>query len=112
MFQRLVFLLVLLAAATASAQNQIAPNPTISAPVTGPGAMFPGLQRVPAGTGLADQKYVVRSTSYRERRAASPTPRASLSASRKTRIGSAASSWPSRCTRAVIAGCSSSRGPT
>jgi hypothetical protein len=60
MFQRLVFLLVLLAAATGSAQNQIAPNPTISAPVTGPGAMFPGLQRVPAGTSLADQKYVVK----------------------------------------------------
>ena len=60
MFQRLVFLLVLLAAATASAQNEIAPNPTISAPVTGPGAMFPGLQRVPAGTGLADQKSEVR----------------------------------------------------
>ena len=58
MFQTLV--LVLLAAATAaSAQTQTAPHPTISAPVTGPGAMFPGLQRVPAGTGLADHKYVV-----------------------------------------------------
>jgi hypothetical protein len=58
MFQKLV--LVLLAAATAvSAQTQTAPHPTVSAPVTGPGAMFPGLQRVPAGTSLADHKYVV-----------------------------------------------------
>jgi hypothetical protein len=58
MFLKLV--LVLLAAATAvSAQTQTAPHPTVSAPVTGPGAMFPGLQRVPAGTGLADHKYVV-----------------------------------------------------
>ena len=63
MFQTLV--LVLLAAATAvvqgqnQSQAQTAPTPTISAPVTGPGAMFPGLQRVPAGTGLADQKYGV-----------------------------------------------------
>ena len=62
MFQKLV-VLVLLAAATAlvpaqsQGQTQTAPNPAISAPVTGPGAMFPGLQRVPAGTGLADQKY-------------------------------------------------------
>ncbi|MDO8795718.1 MAG: alpha/beta hydrolase domain-containing protein [Vicinamibacterales bacterium] len=60
MFQKLV-VLVLLAAATAmaQAQTQTAPNPTISAPVTGPGPMFPGLQRVPAGTGLPDQKYSV-----------------------------------------------------
>lgn len=58
MFLRLV--VVLLAAATALAQAQTAPIPTVSMPVTGPGAMFPGLQRVPAGTGLADQKYVVR----------------------------------------------------
>jgi len=59
MFQTIV--LVLLAGATAaSAQTQTAPHPTISAPVTGPGAMFPGLQRVPAGTGLADHKYVVK----------------------------------------------------
>jgi hypothetical protein len=41
MFQKLV--LMLLAAATAvSAQTQTAPHPTISAPVTGPGEMFPG----------------------------------------------------------------------
>jgi len=60
MFQRLVLVLVWLAPALASAQTQTAPTPTISAPVTGPGAMFPGLQRVPAGTGLPDQKYVVR----------------------------------------------------
>jgi hypothetical protein len=58
MFPRLV--LVLLAAATAFAQTQSAPVPMVSAPVTGPGAMFPGLQRVPTGTGLADQKYVVK----------------------------------------------------
>jgi hypothetical protein len=58
MFQKLA--LMLLATATAaSAQSQTAPHPTISAPVTGPGPMFPGLQRVPAGTGLADHKYVV-----------------------------------------------------
>src|SRR5687767_6942755 len=58
MLQKLV--LVWLAAATvASAQTQSTPLPTISAPVTGPGAMFPGLREVPAGTGLADQKYVV-----------------------------------------------------
>jgi alpha/beta hydrolase family protein len=58
MFQMLA--LVFLAAATAaSAQTQAAPHPAISAPVTGPGAMFPGLQRVPAGTGLADHGYVV-----------------------------------------------------
>ena len=55
------FVLVLLASATAaSAQTQTAPIPTISAPITGPGAMFPGLQRVPAGTGLADHKYLVK----------------------------------------------------
>jgi hypothetical protein len=58
MFQKLVF--ILLATVTiASAQTQTTPHPTVSAPVTGPGAMFPGLQRVPAGTGLADYKYVV-----------------------------------------------------
>jgi len=58
MFQKLM--LVWLAAATAAfAQTQTAPLPMISAPVTGPGAMFPGLREVPAGTGLADQKYVV-----------------------------------------------------
>lgn len=54
------FALVFLAATTAAfAQTQPAPLPMISAPVTGPGAMFPGFQRVPAGTGLADYKYVV-----------------------------------------------------
>ena len=58
MFQKLV--LVFLASATAvSAQSQTAPHPTISLPVAGPGAMFPGLQRVPSGTGLGDHKYVV-----------------------------------------------------
>ena len=61
MFQMLV--LVFLAAATAAfAQTQTAPHPTISAPVTGPGAMFPGLRQVPPGTGLADHKYA--STEY------------------------------------------------
>jgi len=60
MFQTFTFLLVsLVAAATAFAQVQTAPVPRISAPVTGPGAMFPGLQRVPAGTGLPDLKYTV-----------------------------------------------------
>jgi hypothetical protein len=58
MFQRLA--LVLLAAATAaSAQTQTPPHPTVSAAITGPGAMFPGLQRVPSGTGLADHGYLV-----------------------------------------------------
>ena len=53
-------MLVWLVAATAAfAQTQTAPIPMISAPVTGPGAMFPGLREVPPGTGLADQKYVV-----------------------------------------------------
>lgn len=61
MSQRVVLMwLVLLATATAFAQTQTAPNPEVSAPVAGPGPMFPGLQRVPAGTGLADQKYIVR----------------------------------------------------
>lgn len=58
MFRNLVILLVA-AAGVASAQTQTPALPTLSAPVTGPGAMFPGLQRVPAGTGLADQKYSV-----------------------------------------------------
>ena len=58
MLQKLV-LVWLAATATAFAQTQTAPLPTISAPVTGPGAMFPGLQSVPTGTGLADHKYVV-----------------------------------------------------
>ena len=54
------FVLVCLAAATvASAQSQTPPPPTVSAPVIGPGVMFPGLQRVPAGTGLADLGYSV-----------------------------------------------------
>jgi hypothetical protein len=58
MLQKIV--LVWLAAATvASAQTQIAPRPTLSAPVTGPGAMFPGLREAPAGTTLADHQYVV-----------------------------------------------------
>lgn len=59
MFRKLS--LVLLAATTAvSAQGQGGtPLPTVSAPVTGPGAMYPGLQRVPAGTGLTDLKYSV-----------------------------------------------------
>ena len=59
MLQRLVPVLVLMAASTSFAQSQTAPIPTVSSPVTGPGPMFPGLQRVPPGTGLADQKYVV-----------------------------------------------------
>jgi hypothetical protein len=54
-----VFTLALLTAAAAFAQTQTAPIPTVSAPVTGPGEMFPGLQRVPPGTGLADHKYKV-----------------------------------------------------
>ena len=52
-------LVSLATAATAFAQTQTAPHSTISAPVTGPGAMFPGLRTVPAGTSLADQGYVV-----------------------------------------------------
>src|SRR5690242_14563197 len=58
MLYRLMF--VLLVPALASAQTQTAPPPAIRAPVTGPGAMFPGLQRVPQGTGLADQHYIVK----------------------------------------------------
>ena len=58
------FVLVMLAAATAAAQaqgqTQAPPTPTVSAPVTGPGPMFPGLQRVPAGTSLEDMKYGVK----------------------------------------------------
>jgi hypothetical protein len=58
MFQK--FMLVWLATATAAfAQTQTASLPMISAPVTGPGAMFPGLRAVPPGTDLADHKYVV-----------------------------------------------------
>ncbi|NOT26016.1 MAG: hypothetical protein HOP16_07920 [Acidobacteria bacterium] len=58
MFRKLLF--VLLAATVASVQGQSGtPLPTVSAPVTGPGAMFPGLQRVPAGTSPAEQKYSV-----------------------------------------------------
>jgi hypothetical protein len=56
MFQK--FVLVWFATATA-AFAQTAPLPMISPPVTGPGAMFPGLRGVPPGTGLADHKYVV-----------------------------------------------------
>jgi hypothetical protein len=58
MIQRLA-LVLLVAATTASAQTQTPPHPTVTAAITGPGAMFPGLQRVPAGTGLADHGYVV-----------------------------------------------------
>jgi hypothetical protein len=58
MLQKLM-LVWLAATATAFAQTQPAPLPKISAPVTGPGAMFPGLQRVPEGTGLTDYKYIV-----------------------------------------------------
>jgi len=55
MFQNIV--LVWLAAATAAfAQAQTAPHPAISAPVTGPGAMVPGLREVPPGTSLADHE--------------------------------------------------------
>lgn len=61
MFQKFVLTLLMTAAAVAQAQAQTpaTPLPAVSAPVTGPGAMFPGLQRVPPGTGLADQKYNV-----------------------------------------------------
>jgi hypothetical protein len=60
MFRTPLFVtLGVLAATVAFAQTQTTPIPTVSAPVTGPGAMFPGLQRVPAGTGLADHKYKV-----------------------------------------------------
>ena len=58
MFLKLVLVLVA-TATTAFAQTQTAPHPTISEPVTGPGAMFPGLRTVPAGTDLADHGYVV-----------------------------------------------------
>jgi hypothetical protein len=66
MFRRLVLVFVLAAVATATpvarlqAQTQTAPVAMISAAVTGPGAMYPGLQRVPAGTGLPDMKYGVK----------------------------------------------------
>lgn len=59
MFLKLVFVL-LATATTAFAQTQTAPHPTISAPVTGPGAMFPGLRTVPVGSGLVDHEYVVK----------------------------------------------------
>jgi hypothetical protein len=71
MLQKLV-LVWLAATATAFAQTQPAPLPKISAPVTGPGAMFPGLREVPTGTGLADHKYVV--TEYFVSGTASGTP--------------------------------------
>jgi len=59
MFVRIV--LMLFAASTAAfAQTQTAPHPEISAEITGPGTMFPGLRRVPAGTGLADHAYEVK----------------------------------------------------
>jgi hypothetical protein len=60
MFQRLVFVLVVLAPSVVLAQTRTTPIPMVSAQVTGPGEMYPGLQRVPAGTGLADQKYVAK----------------------------------------------------
>lgn len=54
------FVLVLLVAANAApAGAETTPIPTVSSAITGPGAMFPGLQRVPAGTGLADHGYIV-----------------------------------------------------
>src|SRR5437764_10289649 len=62
MFQKLVVLVLLGSGAAlvrAQGQTQTAPTPTISAPVTGPGPMYPGLQRVPPGTGVADMKYTV-----------------------------------------------------
>jgi hypothetical protein len=63
MFQKL-FLLVMLATATAliegQSQTQAPPTPAISAAVTGPGAMFPALQRVPPGSALEDHKYGVK----------------------------------------------------
>jgi hypothetical protein len=59
MFQMLVIVLLAAATALAQGQTQTAPNPTIGAPVTGPGPMYPGLQRVPAGTSVADMKYSV-----------------------------------------------------
>ena len=62
MFQKLVVLVLLgsgAAVVQAQGQTQTAPIPTISAPVTGPGPMYPGLQRVPPGTGVADMKYTV-----------------------------------------------------
>lgn len=55
-----VVLMLLVASTAAFAQTQTAPHPEISAEVTGPGPVFPGLRRVPAGTGLADQGYVVK----------------------------------------------------
>jgi hypothetical protein len=54
-----IVLMLFVASTAAFAQTQTAPHPEISAEVTGPGAMFPGLRRVPAGTGLADHGYVV-----------------------------------------------------
>lgn len=38
---------------------EVAPIPSVT-PVTGPGDAYPGLQRVPAGTGLSDNGYVAK----------------------------------------------------
>ena len=46
-------------AASAQPQTQTAPHPIVSVPVTGPGAMLPGLRRVPAGTAWEDHGHVV-----------------------------------------------------
>jgi hypothetical protein len=46
-----------LAAALLAAETVAVPSVT---PVTGPGAPYPGLQRVPEGTALADYKYVAQ----------------------------------------------------
>lgn len=58
MLQKLV-LVWLAATASGFAQTQATPHPMVSAPVTGPGAMFPGLRQMPPGTALPDHKYVV-----------------------------------------------------
>lgn len=50
-------LTMLIAAAALAAETVSVPS---AAPVTGPGAPYPGLQRVPDGTSLADYKYVVK----------------------------------------------------
>ena len=57
---RKLILILFLACATVAAQTQIAPVPILIGPVTGPGPVFPGLQRVPPGTGLSDRSYVVK----------------------------------------------------
>ena len=57
---RKLILIFFLACATVAAQTQTAPVPMVVGPVMGPGPMFPGLQRVPPGTGLSDRGYVVK----------------------------------------------------